>query len=45
MQLGSNGYLHVRVRVLVRGIRVSKRASPPDEEGCPDALPSRCGAV
>ena len=37
MQLGRNGYLHVRERMLVRGIRVTKRTAPPDEKGCPDA--------
>ena len=37
MQLGRNGYLHVRERMLVRGIRVTKRTAPPHKQGCPDA--------
>ena len=37
MQLGDDGDFRVRERMLVCGIRVPKRTSPPDEQGCPDA--------
>ena len=32
MQLGRHGYLHVRERMLVFGIRVAKGTAPPDEK-------------